>query len=330
MTTPRARIWRVVGFAATLAVSALFAYFAVRGIRFAETWTALRTINAWWLLPSAATLAVSVFMRAIRWRVLFEPRRRPPLWPTTKATLLGIFFNNILPARAGEVARIVALKHYAGTSRVESTATIVVERIFDVLSLLLLLFVSVPWLPHLSWLRGAVALGFVLDACIVIVVIAAFGERPVRVCLRPLVKLPILRGVDVDYLALSVTRGLSTFRRPGRGLVAFFWTTASWLVMALSFWLLMRAFDVHLPLLAGLLTTIAVGLAFVVPAAPAAVGVFEAGTVAAMTAYSVSHSRALAYALVLHALNFFPFVVAGFVLLAALPGGLKRAEEGAA
>ena len=301
----------------------------MRNIRFSETWDALRAVNWWWLVPSGLVLGISVLMRAIRWRVLFEPERRPPLWPVTKATLLGLFFNNILPARAGEAARIVALKYYAGTSRAESTATIVVERVFDVLSLLLLLFVSVPWLPHVSWLRAAAILAIALGAClaIMIVVIVVYGERPIRFMLRALLRLPGLGGLDVDRLSLSVTRGFSTLRRPGHGLVAAVWTIASWLVMALSFWLLMRGFNLHLPFLAGLLTTIAVGVAFIVPAAPAAVGVFEAAAVAALTAYGVPHSQAFAYALVLHALNFFPFVAFGFVLLAALPSEIRRAEQ---
>jgi uncharacterized membrane protein YbhN (UPF0104 family) len=266
-------------------------------------------------------------MRAIRWRVLFEPDRRPPLWPVTKATLLGLFFNNILPARAGEAARVVALKHYSNTSRMESMATIVVERVFDVLSLLLLLFVSVPWLPHVSWLHGAVVLTIALGTIVVIAIaaIVRYGERPIRFLLRPLMKLPGFGRLDVDTLALSVTRGLSTLRRPGHGLVAFVWTISSWLVMAFSFWLLMRGFDLHLPFLAGLLTTVAVGLAFLVPAAPAAVGVFEAAAVAATTAYGVPRAQALAYAVVLHALNFFPFMLAGLAVLVALPGrGARR------
>src|SRR5205823_1590774 len=146
---------------------------------------------------------------------------------------------------------------------------------------------------------------------------------------RLLRKLPGLSGLDVDRLSLSITRGLSTLRRPGHGLVAAGWTVASWLVIALSCWLLMRAFDLHLPFLAGMLTTIAVGVAFIVPAAPAAVGVFEAAAVAAMTAYGVPQSQGLAYALVLHTLNFFPFVAAGVALLAIVPGRerLKRIEE---
>jgi glycosyltransferase 2 family protein len=60
---------------------------------------------------------------------------------------------------------------------------------------------------------------------------------------------------------------------------------------------------------------VAVGLAMIVPSSPAAVGVFEAAVVVALRAYDVPKPEALSYALVLHALNFLPYIAAGFVVL---------------
>jgi glycosyltransferase 2 family protein len=315
-------------FVTTLLVSAVFTYLAVRGIDTAETWHALTTLDYRWLVAATAAFVLSVVVRAWRWRLLFEPARRPALEPTLKALLLGLFFNSILPARAGEAVRIVALRHYAVVPIAESTATVVVERIFDVLSLLFLLFVLAPWLPPLAWLKTAAALGaaFFLVVAAAVVVIVRYGERPIRFVLRPLER---VGGTDVDALATSVNRGLAPLRRAGHGLVAAVWSLILWLVTGLSVWLLMLAFAIHLSFLAALLTTVAIGLAFVVPAAPAAIGVFEAAAIASTKAYGVPQSQGLAFALVLHALNFFPYVVAGLVLVMTLPsrGWLRRVQN---
>jgi glycosyltransferase 2 family protein len=317
-------------FAGTLLISAAFTYLALRDVDFDDTWRALHGLGYGWLGLSTLAFLLSILVRAIRWQVLFEPGRRPPLWATTKAMLLGLFFNSILPARAGEAVRVVALRYYARVSLAESTATVVVERVFDVLSLLLLLLVMAPWLPHVGWLRTAAALGIALLvflAC-AITAIVLYGERPIRFLLRPIRRLPSFREMDVDAIAANVNRGLGPLRRAGHGLLGFAWTMAAWLVMGLSFWFLMLSFDLHLPFLAALLTTVAVGLAFVIPAAPAALGVFEAAAIAATHAYGVPPSEGLAFALVLHALNLFPYLLAGLVLLALLPrrGWLKGAE----
>jgi uncharacterized membrane protein YbhN (UPF0104 family) len=79
----------------------------------------------------------------------------------------------------------------------------------------------------------------------------------------------------------------------------------------------MIGFRLQLPLLAGLLVVIATGLGFIIPAAPAAVGVFEAAGLVATSAYEVPTSRALAYLLVLHVINVVPYLLAGLVVLSS-------------
>ena len=92
-------------------------------------------------------------VRALRWQQLFAAETRPPLGPVTSAMLIGLAVNMLLPLRAGEAARIVALGRSAGVSRVESLGTVALERVLDVFCLLLLLFAALPWLPEISWLR---------------------------------------------------------------------------------------------------------------------------------------------------------------------------------
>ena len=65
-------------------------------------------------------------------------------------------------------------------------------------------------------------------------------------------------------------------------------TVASWVVLSFSYWILMQAFSLDLPLVAGLLVIVAINLALVLPSSPAALGVFEAATVVALQAPSTS------------------------------------------
>jgi glycosyltransferase 2 family protein len=297
--------------------SVFFGYLAVRGVDFSAAWRALDAMNAWWLVPSLAALAASVAVRVYRWQLLFQPGRRPPFVPLAKATLLGLFFNSILPARAGEAARVFALKSYAGTSLAESTGTVVVERVADVASLLLLLFVLVPWLPHVSWLAAAAA---VAAGCLIAIVVLALVVWRLRT--RPLPRIHVLARVPglnearVQAVAQNVLHGMATLASPRQALAVLAWTYASWFLLGLSFWWLMRGLHLHLSFLAGLLVVIATGLAFIVPSAPAAVGVFEAAGLTALAAYGVDRSHGFAYVLVLHLVNFVPFVVVGLLLLA--------------
>jgi glycosyltransferase 2 family protein len=298
-----------------LALTALFTYLALRDAHLGEVKDAFLESEKAWLVPAFVVLAAAVFVRAVRWWSLYAPERRPPLGAVTSALLLGYFFNNVLPLRAGEAARIVALNRSAGTSRVESAAIVVLERAYDLVTLLVLLFVILPWLPDVEWLRAAAVLLVVLLVAVVVAstVLARFGTRPFELVLRPLAR--VVGAERAEWGALNLGQGLAGLRRSRIALGAAFWTALSWVLVGLSAWLVLLGFDLGLSPLAGLFVVITTNLALVLPSSPAAIGVFEAATLLALGAYGVARSDALSYALVLHALNFLPFIVAGVVIL---------------
>jgi uncharacterized protein (TIRG00374 family) len=271
-----------------LLVSVGFGYLAVRKVDAGEAWVAVRSSDPAWLVPALGTLAVAVVMRAIRWAFLFTPQTRPPLGAVVRALLVGYFFNNVLPARAGEAARVVALHRSSGNSRAEVAATVVLERVFDLVALVSLLFVASPWLPDVTWARAAAVLaGAVGLACLALAVsVAVWRDRPFRLLLRPLVLLPFFPEERLARAALNLLGGLAAVRRPSLTGLALGWTTGSWLALGLSSWFVLRAFHLGLSPLAGLLTVIAINLALVLPSSPAAVGVFEAATLVALAAYA--------------------------------------------
>lgn len=262
-------------------------------------------------------LFVAQAIRALRWQYLFPRATRPAFGPALEATLLGQAFNNVLPARAGEAARVVALNRRAATSLVEATATVVVERLFDVLCLLGLLFVLAHWLPHVTWLRAAAVLAVVLTAVTLLAAFVLFrwGERPFRASLRPLARLPLLSEERLDSAAAGIVRGSRSLHDWRLASLAVLLTTLSWLVLSASSWVLLYGFDLPHSFLLGVLVTIATGLSLVIPSSPGAVGVFEAAALVALKAYDVPKGDALSYAIVLHAVNVFPYVAAGGLVL---------------
>lgn len=231
------------------------------------------------------------------------------------AVLIGYFFNTTLPARAGEAARVLALHQRVGTPRFEALGTVAAERALDVLALLVLFFAAVPVLPRAEWLQGALVLGALFFGTLasVVVAFALYGYRPARLILRPLAALPGMSRERTDTAASNLVHGFSVFRRLGIALPASALTTVSWLVIAFSFWLALLGFDPDLGFEAGLLVVVATNLAMILPSGPAAVGVFEAATIAALLSFGADRATALSYAIVLHALNAVPFVVLGYV-----------------
>ncbi len=310
--------------AAGLAVTVACMYLAVRGVALDDAIDALGDSDLRWLVPALPVFALAIVLRAVRWWALFAAAQRPPLRAVTYALLIGYFFNNILPARAGEAARVIALHKRAATPKAETVGTVVVERLFDVLALLIVLFASYPWLPEISWLKAAAIFGAVVVAALVVlvVVIVRYDERAVHWLLSPLRRIR-RAGVAERLQAATVnaTRGLVALRSPRIALRGMVLTIASWVILGVSYWILTKAFSLDLPLVAGMLVTVAINLSLVLPSSPAALGVFEAATIVALRAFDVPQAEALSYALVLHLLNLVPFLLIGAALLG--PGALR-------
>ena len=299
------------------AVGGAFSYFAVRGVNWSSAWHALRSCDAWWLIPAMAAFAAQIAMRAMRWRTLFAHGRRPAVGPIFAATMIGYLFNNIMPARAGEAARVVALAQRTETPVAEIVGTALVERAYDVFSILIIFLCASPWLPHQSWfataeiVAGVAAVGLLA----VVWVLAVHGDRPLRMMARPLSRLPGLSQERLEREAATLAQGLSGLRDRRVAIDALLWSLAAWMTAALWAWLVLLAFEPTFGFGAGVLVTVVIGLAMIIPAPPAAVGVFEAAGIAALAAYGLSRSAALPYALVLHVCNFVPLVVVGALTL---------------
>jgi uncharacterized protein (TIRG00374 family) len=300
-------------------------WLGVRKVDLAEVWDAVRASTWGWLLPALALLAVANAIRSLRWQMLFAAPGRPGLAPVTRALLVGLFFNSVLPLRAGEAARLLSLHRHTRVSRTEIAATVVIERIYDVAGLFVLLFIVLPWLPDVAWLATAawVALALAVAIAFVVALLVTRGAATARLVLMPL----RLFGISTERrerATAGLVRGLAGFRDLRTGLVVASLTLVSWAVLALCSWLVTFAFDLDVPFDAGVLVLVATGLAMIVPAPPAALGVFEAAAVAALGAYGFSVEEALPYALVFHALNVLPYLAAGVVLL---PGETRLGQK---
>ncbi len=300
-----------------IVVTVAFSYIALSGINFSEVWRALRSCDYWWLIPALATFGLGDVARALRWRSLFAPGRRPPVGPTLNATMIGYFYNNIMPARAGEAARVVVLTRRTTVPPVETVGTVVVERLYDVMAILAIFFVAQPWLPHVSWFKAAAIAAFVLALAIAVavVVLVLYGERPVRFLLRPLGRISLFSGERLEKTVGELVHGLSGLRNREVALEAFVWTVAAWMLTAACAYFVSVAFHLQLPFACGVLVAVAVGLGMILPSPPAAIGVFEGAAILALKAYGLPKSSILPFALVLHAVSFVPFVLVGLLLL---------------
>jgi uncharacterized protein (TIRG00374 family) len=139
-------------------ISAVFLYFALRGLELDRAWLAMRTANYWWIIPGVVVYFFGVWARTWRWHYMLRPIKAVSLVRLFPVVVIGYMGNNVYPARAGELIRAYVLRKKEAVSISASLATIIVERIFDGVIMLLFVFVSLPLTPMPEELRQVVVL----------------------------------------------------------------------------------------------------------------------------------------------------------------------------
>ena len=114
-----------------LLISAVFIFFAFRGLDFLEILVSIRSANTMWLLPAIPLYFLGLWFRAYRWKILLSPISDYETHQLFSIVAIGYMGNNIYPARLGELVRSAILKKDANIPVSASLATIIIERIFD-------------------------------------------------------------------------------------------------------------------------------------------------------------------------------------------------------
>lgn len=308
------RSWR---FWLGLGISVVCLVLVFRGVDLQELAAALRTAKYLWLLPAIGFLAVSLAVRAIRWRGLFFPPTG--LRFTTVFHVLNISYlaNNILPARAGELIRAGLISTRAPVSASRALATVVVERVLDGVTLLVILVLLLPLFPVADWVvrTGQVAGVFLVVVGLGLVVMSTQRSRSVEWSHAVFRRIPRIDGARWAERAGGLVDGLSALRSAAALVRAGAWSGVIWGLSGAAYYFVLQAFDLQLAVTAGFFLLAVTTLVQIVPATPGYVGVFDLVAVEVLSALGVERSPALSCVIVLHAVSYATFSAMGLISL---------------
>lgn len=303
-------------------LSAALLVWVLRDVNIAQVAENLRQSNGAYFLGATIAGTLIVVLRAIRWRYILAPIARDlPYGQLWRATAIGVMVTNVVPVRAGEIARAYALARE--TPRVNFSAafaSIAVDRVFDTFVVLLLALVALlsPNFPRDTPLFGhslgsLVALGAlaVAVALFVLYLIVFFPGQLIRIFelfARRVAPRFEERGRKALYAFAS---GLGVLRSPRHFVVVFLWTLAHWLLDAFAFWLGFKAVGITAPFSAALILQLFIAIGVALPSSPGFFGAFEALSVAGLALYGVPQTLAISWALGFHILTFIPITVIG-------------------
>jgi uncharacterized protein (TIRG00374 family) len=325
----RVPAWKMA--ASLLLAVVLFAYFLWRA-PLHEVWEALATVKLGAVAAAVLVALVSYVLRALRWGVILRPVGRARSTTLVGCTAAGFATSTVLPARAGEVVRPLLLSLRTAMPVPATLASILTERLADLATLLVLFPAGVALassrlspgpLGRLHETALLLAIGLVV-ALVFVWLLLHWRDATIA---RLVSLLPDTWNARAEAFLNHLLDGLEVVRSPARLALLAVWSLAVWLTAGLQVQVLAWGFGISMtPAMAQVLIGVSViGLA--VPT-PGGVGGFHAAVQFALTALmGVDLPTATAFALVHHAVCFFPISIVGFSYMGAVGLSPARARE---
>ncbi len=284
-------------------------------------------------LLSLPVYFAGLFVRTIRWQYLLRPVKKVKALRLYPVVIIGLMANNVLPARAGELARAYVLGHRERISKTTAMGTIAVDRLFDGVTLIpMMLIVAAiagdkahfPVFGHdLNFAGLGIVMAFLFGIALGILFYLALSDRGRRLLHQMVHRFaPSRLKPHVEHMLHSFFDGLHALRRPIDLGIACVMSTVSWLLEATMYYIVARAFGIDESFYVFMLMTAAANLAIAIVATQGGVGAFELVVSKTVIAFAGSaaagdaiQNDAAAYAIGLHALLLVPIVVIGLILM---------------
>ena len=302
--------WRLLLVLPLLVVAAVLIWW--RGPDWGVVQSAFSAVRWRWAVAAIGFNLLSIVARSVAWDIAIKqalPRPRPGFPLVFSAFCVGLFANVVLPARAGEFARVAVLARRLPRRRAlwaTLVGTVFAHRVFDLFPVIalvawVLLTAKIPQWALLS-LEGFIGLGAVLLA---VALVAAHSRG---------------RSIDdlgrVRALLVRAREGLSVMRSPARASFAILFQSVGWTFQLLAVYTALRAFHIHLPLVVAALVLVLMNVATVFPLWPGNVGLLQFAVALPLVSYGVAYARGFAFGIGLQAIEASVGVGVGLVFLA--------------
>lgn len=302
---------------------ALSFYFVFRDISIDDLKIAFADIDYFWIWISIPIILLSHVVRAIRWRTLLKPiLHAKSLMNLFSAVMVGYAINNIIP-RGGEFVRPFIYARRENVSKSSVFATIIVERVIDIIYLLSLFVIAFLLLreriqdafPYLTTNTLFVMAAFILGGLVLLLlsIYTKVGEYILKFTIRPFSKTIYEK---LNRILQSFLTGFGFIKTPSQYVSVILNSTFMWFLYALPLYMIFFSFNFDLGFGDALLLLIVVGIAVTIAPTPGSVGVYQLTVMEFLTNfYGISSEQALAYGIVANFQNIAVQLVFGSIFV---------------
>lgn len=314
---------RALTWAVSLVLTVLLLYLFLRNAHLDKVWDEAKHTSVPWVLAAVAAEAVSILLRALRWRVMLR-EVQPGIHVSSllRATLVSFTISGLIPGRVGEVAKPYFLSRWERLPFGSLLASVVAERGMDLIAIFILwfgfiFFGAVGLSPEAEEILDIFTrLSYVFfGACIPLALFLLWLMPRRRVLDRMakrserLSRYPLVQKVVRSFLGFAA--GLGMFRKKRTIVYVTLLSLAVWGCITVAAWATLKALHLDLPWSASILLLMFVSFGAAIPTPGGIGGVHKAIQLALVTFYGISEDTGVAAGILGHAVMFFPGILWG-------------------
>ncbi len=307
-------------FLASFGLSGFFIWYVFKDLDVKDFWQALEGVSISYILLGAVILIYSVWVRAQRWRILISPLGMTRTKVLFESLLIGYLGNDVLPFRLGEVLRAAFAARETKLLISGIGASILVDRLLDMLSFLILAAFFYMLYPVADWAQKVAAIGFGALVGFLLITIFMRGQRT-RILVWIEAWASRKEKVGKNKLAghiLSLFKGIETIWRMPQPVKVTFFTIYLWILYIIITALGLAAFHFDFTpaefFIASMVLLTFTTISLSIPSAPGFVGTYHGAVVAALALVGIPSTPAKAFAIVFHLLNYLAMSIPGAIV----------------
>jgi hypothetical protein len=310
----KVRSWAI--FIVTNIFSLVCLAWVLSGAGLGAIWSEVQHMHWSWVIIALCSDAAVYMLHGWRWKLLLRPIEKVPYWSTLQAIYVGLFANEVLPLRAGELIRCFLLSRSTELPISVTFASALIERIFDGIWLMTCFFFTLHMgrLPAVL-LKGGYILGFIIVMAGLILGFAMYAKQQ---------QLDVLFGLAWPGWFNTLIEDLHLIGHSRYLYYSFFASGAYLLAQVLPVYALVKANDLPVPWTASFTMMVLLRLSAVVPQAPGNLGSFQWVTARTLIMFGLGTPHAKRFSLILWAVVTLPLILIGFIALAAT--GIKMSH----
>lgn len=257
-------------------ISLILIYLCVRNIDFKQSVSLLKNADVFLIFIGVIVYVISYIFRGFRWSYILIPLKKVKLFKSFYYLVFGFFMNNILPLRLGEFVRAIVAGKKLGISRSGVFATIVVERLMDIIIFIISFFLIAFFVPNIpGWLQKSfIACAIIFGTMFIVLFFMSKDEDKFLTVLQKF-RLPLKMKEVIKSIFIKFASGLKFFQNKKLFFNVFIMSIIVWIIEAYAYKILFLAFGLKVTAIQCLFVIVTTGIATMIPTAPGFIGAIE-------------------------------------------------------